>query len=213
MTRLLLIRHGESEANRNGTIAGQLDADLLEKGLQQAKITAQYIVENYKVDAVYASDLQRAYKTGKAVADLLSLPTIPDSRLREVMAGQWAGMKFGDILEQFHDDYTHWLSDIGNSRCTGGESVKELGERVVESVTEIAKKHDGETVVVATHATPIRVLQCLIEAGTLDEMKNIPWVSNCSVTELLYENGAWCFGAIGIDDHLADMRTAFPKNI
>lgn len=213
MTRLILIRHGESEANRNKIFAGHLNASLLEKGLQQAQRTAQYIFHNYRVSAVYASDLQRAYETGKAVADLFSLPVISDSRLREIMAGRWTGMKFDDILTQYAKDYTVWLHDIGNSQSTDGESVKQLGDRVMQAVTEIAQANEGKTVVVATHATPIRVLQCLVEKDSLNEMKNIPWVSNCSVTELLYENGGWTFAKVGVDEHLAQMKTTFPKNV
>lgn len=69
MTTLILIRHGESKANRDRIFAGHLDVDLQEKGLKQAKITAEYISKNYLVNRVYSSDLKRAYQTGKCVAD------------------------------------------------------------------------------------------------------------------------------------------------
>ena len=213
MTRLILIRHGTSEANLSGIFASHSDVDLLEQGLMQARLTADYVAQNYKVDAVYASDLQRAYKTGKTVADLFSLSVTPDPRLREIFAGRWEGMKFDDILARHKKEYTVWLKDIGNCVCPDGESVKQLGERVMQAITEIAQMHDGKTVVIATHATPIRVLQCLLEKGSLDEMKNVPWVSNCSVTELHYDNGAWSFAKIGADAHLADLRSTFPSNV
>ena len=77
-----------------------------------------------------------------------------------------------------------WLSDIGNAVCSGGESVKELGARVMEALTDIAKKNSGKTVAVATHATPIRAAQTLIEYGDIGYMKDVPWVSNGSVTVL-----------------------------
>ena len=60
-----MVRHGESEANRNEIFAGHFNADLEDKGLLQAQKTAEYIKENYKVDKVYSSDLKRAFKTGK----------------------------------------------------------------------------------------------------------------------------------------------------
>ena len=60
MTTVIVIRHGESEANRQGIFAGQINPDLLERGVEQAKLTAQYVADTYHVDAVYASDLQRA---------------------------------------------------------------------------------------------------------------------------------------------------------
>ena len=213
MTRLLLIRHGESEANNEGMFAGNKDVSLKERGIEQAKKTAEYISENYEVDYVYASDLKRAYKTGEVIADLLGLKVIADKRLREIYAGKWEGKKFTELEENFADDYKCWLTDIGNCICSGGESVKELGERVFKAISEIAEKNDGKTVVIATHATPIRALQCILGGYSFDQMKNIPWVSNASVTELSYENGEWNFIKIGEDGHLSTLKTTFPANV
>ena len=213
LTTLLLVRHGESEANRSGIFAGNLDADLQDRGLVQAKRSAEYIAENYKVDAVYASDLKRAYKTGKAIADRLGLSITTDSRLREIRAGEWDGKRFSDLPLLFPNDFSLWMSDIGNSACTGGESVKQLSERIMSALTDIAEQNDGKTLVIATHATPIRVAQTAMSGLPLDEMQNIPWVSNCSVTETHFEDGKWTLVKIGIDEHLADLRTSLPKNV
>ena len=213
MTRLLLIRHGESEANNEGIFAGNKDVSLKERGIEQAKKTAEYIAQNYAVDCVYASDLSRAYKTGEIIADALGLKVIADKRLREIYAGQWEGKKFTELEKNFADDYTCWLTDIGNCVCSGGESVKELGERVFKAILEIAEKNNGKTVVIATHATPIRVLQCILGGYSFDLMKNISWVSNASVTELSYENGQWSFINIGEDGHLSELKTTFPANV
>lgn len=213
MTTLLFVRHGESEANRSGIFAGHMDADLQDRGLLQADTSAQYIAQNYKVDAVYASDLKRAYKTGKTIADRLGLPVIADSRLREISAGAWDGKRFSDLPTLFPKDFALWMSDIGNSKCTGGESVKQLSERIMNAVTDIAQKNDGKTLVIATHATPVRVAQTAMSGLPLSEMQNIPWVSNCSVTEARFENGNWTLVKIGYDEHLAELRTALPKNV
>ena len=213
MTTVLLVRHGESEANRSGIFAGHLDADLQDKGVLQAQKSAEYIAENYKVDVAYASDLKRAYKTGKKIADRLGLSVITDMRLREISAGEWDGKLFSDLPHLYPEDFSLWMTDVGNSVCTGGESVKQLSERIMEVVTEIAAKNDKKTVLIATHATPIRAFQTLVATGSLAEMKNIPYVSNCSVTEAHYENGKWTLVKVGIDEHLADLRTALPKNV
>ena len=212
MTTLLLIRHGESEANREGYFAGQRDAALLEKGLLQARITAEFIKKEYDVTKIYASDLRRALDTGKALGDILGLDVIPEKRLREIYAGVWQGMKFDLIERQFESDYRIWRNDIGNCRTTDGESVRELGERVMAALSDIARDNDGKTVAVATHATPIRAVQCMIGDG-FDSMKNIPWVTNASVTEIIYENGTWSLGRVCRDEHLSDFRTSFPANV
>lgn len=213
MTTLLLIRHGESLANVEGRFAGHLDAPLSATGQTQAAITAEYIRSHYTVDAVYASDLARAFDTGKAVADRFALPTNPDSDLREIFAGDWEGAVYDDLPKQFPASFHTWLTDIGNAVCDGGESVAHLQERVLTALRRIAAGHDGQTVVIATHATPIRALQCFCEEKPLSDMKTVPWVSNASITVVECEPGALRLLEVGKDDHLGPKRTAFPKKI
>ena len=213
MTTILMVRHGESEANRNEIFAGHFDADLEDRGLKQAQKTAEYIKENYKVDKVYSSDLKRAFKTGKCISDLLGLEIFPTEKLREISAGKWDGMKFSDLQKYYKKEYDVWMQDIGNAHCPDGETVKELGERIMNELTRIAEENDGKTVVVATHATPIRAAQTFIQSGTFEEMKNVKWVSNASVTVLEYENKKWSCPRVSIDEHLADLKTALPTNV
>lgn len=212
MTTLLLIRHGESEANRQKIFAGQINPDLQPEGLLQAEMTAKYIAENYKVDKIYASDLTRAYKTGKALGDLLEMEVIPDKNLREIYAGEWEGKLFSELPENYAEDFYMWMNDMGHSRPTGGESVRELGDRIMATLTKIAEENDGKTVAVATHATPIRAVQSILQTGSVDAMSKISYVSNASVTELRYD-GEWKLVAVGMDEHLGDMRTALPTNV
>ena len=97
MTRLILIRHGESMANREDVFSGHYDVELEEKGRMQAKCTAAYVTSTYSVDKVYASDLKRAYETGKAVANILGMDVIPKRGLREIDGGQWEKVPFAEL--------------------------------------------------------------------------------------------------------------------
>ena len=128
MTRLILIRHGESMANSKDMFAGHLDIDLHPNGEKQARVTAEYIKQNFKVDKIYSSDLKRAYYTAKALADLIDMDIETNEGLREIAAGKWDGMVFKDIISIYEEDYSRWLNDIGNAKCTEGESVVHLGE-------------------------------------------------------------------------------------
>lgn len=213
MTKLLLIRHGESEANRNKIFAGHYDADLQDTGILQAQLTAEYISKNFNVDKVYTSDLKRAYKTGKALADVTNTKLIATSELREINAGKWEGMIFNEIPKVYSRDFELWYSDIGNARCTDGESVAELGERIMNFLTKIAIENDGKTIGVATHATPIRAMQTLVQTGDLNDMNSFPWVSNASVSVFNYDNGIWNVERVSIDKHLGAIRTEPPKEV
>lgn len=206
MTTLILVRHGQSETNPRGEFTGQLDVGLLPLGVIQAEKTAEFITQNYKVNAVYASDLKRAYITGEIIAQKASAEITADKRLREVNAGEWQGKKFTEIKDSFPEEWEVWLNDIGNCR-TGKESIRELGDRVCKALCEIAEKNEGKTVVIATHATPIRVATCLLGGFPVGHMKDIPWVSNASATEMQYDNGKWKIVKAGMDEHLKDLKT------
>lgn len=213
MTTVILIRHGESVANRQKVFAGHLDVDLQDKGLEQAKVTARYVADNYKIDKIYASDLLRAYKTATCLGEILHMDVIKDEKLREISAGEWEGKKFDELVVDYANDYGVWINHIGYATCTGGESVEQLGNRIMDELTKIAEENDGKTVAIGTHATPIRVAQTIIQTGSVKEMENIPWTSNASVTVLEYDDGKWSVKAVGLDEHLAEFKTVFPANV
>lgn len=211
MVKFLMIRHGQSEANLTKRFAGHWDSPATELGLAQAELAAKYVVANYRVDAIYSSDLKRAVAVGEAVARETGVQMYPDALLREIHAGQWEGRSFEEINEKF-PAYQVWRNDIGNACCDGGETVAQLQKRIIGRLEAIAKLHPNQTVVIATHATPVRVTQCYAEGRPLSEMKDIPWVSNTSVTEIDYD-GTFHIGKVGYDGYLGDAVSAMPANV
>lgn len=213
MTTLILIRHGESEANRQGIFAGQINPDLQDRGLKQAELTAKYIAENYKVDKIYSSDLIRAYKTAQSLGNILDMEIIKEPKLREIHGGKWEGMKFSELSGIYPKVYETWMNDIGNSACPEGENLRSMCVRIMDVLTEIARENDGKTVAIATHATPIRIIQTMIQKGTLNEMSAVPWVSNASVTVVEYSDNKWDIKLVSEDKHLAELITKLPDNV
>ncbi|MBE6568677.1 MAG: histidine phosphatase family protein [Ruminococcaceae bacterium] len=216
--RIILVRHGESLANVAKFFAGHTNVDLSEKGYMQAEMTVDYVLSRYTVDKIYASDLLRAYNTVRPAADRLGIDVIPDRELREIFAGEWEGRSFTNLQKTYPADYAVWMNDIGHASPTGGESVAHLWERVSAALLRIAGENPGKTVLIGTHATPIRAMQCMLSGKTPAEMKDTPWVSNASVSVVEYvpDPGektiprAVCFGE---DGHLDALKTVFPANV
>ncbi len=213
MTTIVLIRHGQSEANLGGVFAGHFNAPLSPLGHKQAELTARAVASRFHIDKIYASDLLRAYDTGKHLADILNMEIIPDKEFREIFAGEWEGMKFDDLLETYAEDFLVWRTDIGNARCTGGESSRELGERIFSRIKKIVGENDGKTVAVATHAAAIRSLMAMCSGDDFSVMRDIPFVSNASYSVLSADNGEFKFTEVSCDDHLDDLKTALPANV
>ena len=215
MTRLIIVRHGESEGNAKGEFHGQYNSDLTEKGHLQAECTAEYL-DAYPIDAIYSSDIRRAFSSAGLTAVRRGMSVIPDAELREICGGRWERMPFDKISAEYPEEYRIWREDIAHSRCPGGESVEELAARIRSALDRIAAQNDGRSLLIATHATPIRAMHCVWLGLPLWEMKNIRWVANASVTVVDYDNnGGYDVVMYGEAEHLvrAGLLTKLPKKI
>ena len=94
MTTLILIRHGQSQANITKCFAGQSDPDLTEKGKKQAEALSNWLINNYNIDSIYSSDLLRAYNTALPTAQKLKKQIIKTKQLREINAGYWQNIPY-----------------------------------------------------------------------------------------------------------------------
>ncbi len=147
MTRLLLVRHGETVWNSSRRLQGQEDIPLSERGKEQAQALASR-VQVFKPARVVTSDLQRAVETATALG---FARFCRDARLREADLGDWTGRSANDLKAQDADAYTAWRE--GRLTPPGAESFEELGERVHGALLE---QLSGGTVLVVTHGGVIR---------------------------------------------------------
>ena len=212
-TTILFIRHGQSEGNILGVFAGHSGYPLSDLGHKQAKITAEYIRKKYSVDAVYCSDLPRAFQTAEYIAKAFDLPVVTDASLREIDAGRWENKAFSDLPTLFSEAFTIWLEDLIHARCTGGESVLEVAERATNSLQCIAAANPGKCIAIVAHATTIRASLWKISGATEDAMQSLCWGSNCGISELCFSDGELQILSQNITEHLSDLVTELPKNL
>ena len=210
---LIVVRHGQSVANLEEKYAGHFNAQLTETGKIQAVKSADYVLENYKIDNIYSSDLDRAYETAKTLGDKINLEVVRMKELREIFCGEWEGQKVCEVAVKYKEDYDKWMTDIGNSRPTNGESVKDLYERIITIIEKLAKENVGKTAYIATHGTPIRAIMANASGTGVEKLAEIPWVSNASLTFVDFKDGRLVVEKAGFDDHLAELRTVLPKNV
>lgn len=209
MTTLLVIRHGQSVANLEDKFAGFSDFDLTDLGRKQAEFVASYIKERYKVDAVYASDLLRAYNTALPTARAFGLEINARKALREIYAGRWEAMTYSDINKTERDSFSLWSNDYLNAFCPEGESVKDVCVRVWEETKKIVAEHEGETIVIASHANPVWAIRELTQK-TGEKRTNDSLVANASISVIGYENGEFFEIRPNITEHLGELVTVLP---
>ncbi len=203
MTRLYLIRHGESEANRRHAFLGHGDLPLTDRGREQAAATASYLADLLP-DVIYASDLSRAYGTAEATASRLGIPILATEELREINAGVWENRAIEDIIREYPETYAVWKQNFGLSCPDGGERVADLRARAVAAVTRIAEKEAGKCVFLFSHAAYIRSFISHVMGLSLADMREIGFPPNASVTEVTYENGTFSLINYGYDAFMPD---------
>ena len=211
-TTLLIVRHGESLGNLHELFLGHTDLGLTELGERQAAALAETLRDR-RIDAVYSSDLCRARQTVTPAAELHGLSVIPSEKLREIYAGDWENQLFDDLFVYWPEERLLWKNDIGRACPPNGESVAALYARATAAFDEIAAKEAGRTVLIGTHATPVRAMTArLLGTGVLG-MQNVPWAPNASITTVVYEDGIPHLVGRADASHLAELQNEPPKKI
>lgn len=161
MTQLILIRHGETAWNIQGRYQGQTDIPLSTEGSAQARSVANRLKKE-KIDALYASDLQRAVVTAKTIAQDRGLPVVSDARLRETSFGIWEGLTRKEIQEQYDELYQERRTKFLSTRVPDGELPEEVLTRAFAAIYDIITKHPKGKVVIVSHGGALRLVLCKI---------------------------------------------------
>ncbi len=150
MTIMHLVRHGRSVWNAAGRIQGQIDIDLDEIGLQQARRIADRL-EGEPIAAIYASPLLRAKATADAIAERFNLPVTPDPRLMEYDFGVISGMTWTEVTKRHPVLADRWLEDPWAVPVAGSEGRVNFAARVMSAMQDICAQYPTENIAVVAH--------------------------------------------------------------
>lgn len=213
MTKLIVVRHGQSVSNLKKRFTGQFETPLTELGHAQAEATARYLDE-YRIDRIYASDLSRAMDTARHTAVRQGLEVISERGFREIDAGLWETREYEFLRNNYHESYSKWINDIGRAHPDGGESVLALSERVLAALDRVVSENRGKTVAVFTHATPVRMMGCKWFGLDSTDATRVPFCANASVSIVEYEDdGSFRLIQYGYDKHQGEHKTKLPKGL
>lgn len=178
MTRVYLIRHGETEGADSRRYKGHINVPLSQNGIEQIMKVADYIVgagpcacpikgqpqkvapTGNSLTAVYCSDLSRAIKSAEIIAEPHGLKPVIVKGLKERSFGVWEGMSFNEIKEQWPDAFKAWAANPLKFSPMDGECTLDVRDRVMKAFNEIVESHDGQNIAIVSHGGVIRVLLC-----------------------------------------------------
>lgn len=200
LSRLVLIRHGETAWNFDGRLQGHEDVPLNDVGRVQAHALGARL-SGEAIHALYASDLVRAFETAQRIGATTGHTVARDARLRERHLGVLQGMSKAVAEETLAEVYAGYKSDDPDYVIPGGESARQFAARVVACIDELARRHAGQCVAVVAHG------------GVLDQVyrhaAGLPLCGpraftllNASVNYLAFEAGQWRLGEWGDVSHL-----------
>lgn len=155
-TRLILVRHGQTDSNADGRFQGHLDVPLNRVGRAQARAMAERVAR-FDPARIVSSDLERAVTTAQPIADLVGIKVEQEERLREINVGSWQGLTSADIGAANPWFFAALANGEDFRRSDSGETATQAGERVASVLTDLADTYPGETSVVVGHGLALRV--------------------------------------------------------
>jgi broad specificity phosphatase PhoE len=182
VTRLFLVRHGQSAGNAEGRFGGHSPTPLSVLGKQQAELAAKALAKE-KIHAIYSSDLHRAIQTAEPLAKILDLPIIATPAFRERKVGVLEGKTFDESKAEHPKDYYALVNRNIQHVITGGESYRQLLKRATTELHEVLRSHIGENVVIFSHTGAICYLTLYLIGAINRHTKTTPWLitSNCGI--------------------------------
>jgi probable phosphoglycerate mutase len=184
LTRIVAIRHGETDWNVDTRIQGQTDIALNATGRWQAERLVDAVAEE-GIAAVYASDLARAWQTAQAVSRGSGAAVVPEPGLRERHFGIFEGYTFREIEQRWPAQSERWRKRDPHFGPEGGETLQSFFDRCIATATRLAAAHAGQTIALVAHGG---VMDCLYRAAAgIEVTAPRSWqLGNAGINRLLY---------------------------
>lgn len=201
MSRIYLIRHGETEWNKLQKTQGRSNnIPLSEEGIRQARLLAARLQEE-EIDIVFSSELVRANETARIIAEPHGIEVKTYDELAEINFGCFEGLEYSQIKEQYKEVYSLWSQSPHLANIPGGESIMELRERSMGRLNKILRENKGRNIVVVSHGITVKVLiACMlgIDLGNIHKIRQ----DNTSLNIFEYNEKGFTANVINDTCHL-----------
>jgi broad specificity phosphatase PhoE len=169
--RLILVRHGETDHNRDSITLGRADAPLNARGRAQARAVAASFIR--PPAAIYASPLARAADTARAISIATGVAVVTEPDLIEMDVGEMEHLRRAELRERYPEFLQRWLSDPADARMPGGETLREVQDRAWAAVERIRQEHADAEVVAVAHSFVIATVVCRVLNLPLAEFRRL----------------------------------------
>jgi len=188
MTRLILVRHGQTDWNKDGRVQGQLDIPLNTEGKRQIQsiIAGLAHLKGVKsIDALYSSQLSRSWETAEEIGKIFHLKVKRLRELNELNQGIWQGLLVKEIMKRYKKLYNIWRANPLATKPPKGEGIKEARERIITAVQKAVKRHNGRAVCIVTHEIASAIIKGHYKKMDINRIwENLPKNASWEVIEI-----------------------------
>ena len=206
MTAAILIRHGETDWNREQVFRGRIDVALNEVGLTQAR-AVQESLKDTEIDGIYSSPLSRAFETATIVGENRNVEVRGEEGFIDIDFGAWQGLSHQKVKEEYKDLYETWLVQPDLVTFPDGESLKEVRRRSMASLEEVIKSNPGKTLALVSHRVVLKVLLCTILGLELSHFWYLRQ-DTCAINRVEQKDGNYFLTLLNDTCHLRGMQGA-----
>lgn len=208
MTAVILIRHGETDWNREQVFRGSIDVALNEAGLTQAR-ALQESLKDTEIDEIYSSPLSRAFSTASIVGENRSVEVRVEEGFTDIDFGAWQGLSHRQVKEEYKDLYETWRTSPEVVKFPGGESLEDVRRRSMEALAGIIKNNPGKTITLVSHRVVLKVLLCTMLGLELSHFWYLRQ-DTCAINRVEHKDGNFFLTLLNDTCHLREVHGASP---
>lgn len=211
-TKIILVRHGETDWNIQKKFQGSSDIPLNERGRRQAGYAAEAL-KGEQIDAAYSSPLMRAMETGKIILGDRDIPLVPCEGLREICVGEWEGLTVDEINLRYPGKYELWRKHPSQIKFNDlqGETFEQVQYRAIRTFQRIAAANYGRTILITSHMVCLDMILLYLAGYEIDELWQHP-IANAALNIVeCGEDGIWNITAWSDESHIPEAER-YEKN-
>lgn len=209
MTKIYLVRHGQTAWNKEEIFRGRTDIPLNETGIREAELAAEHF-RGMEVHAIYSSPLLRAFQTAEKIATVCHCKVIPLQGIIDMSFGVWEGQSLQAVREGDRERYRQWKEEPHRVQIPGGETLDEVRHRSMAALEKIVESHPARTVILVSHRVVNKVILC----GILGLDNSHFWQigqDTTAINLIQYKNGRYILSFMNETCHLKPLESLHKK--
>jgi broad specificity phosphatase PhoE len=159
MTKVYLVRHGQTAWNLEEVFRGRMDIPLDDTGKKEVHLAGEALKDE-TIHAVYSSPLSRSMETAENIVKFQDIKVTPLDAIIDISYGDWEGVRLDEVREKYPDLYTRWLREPHKVTFPNGESLEQVRTRTMAAINKLIEKHQNETIALVAHRVPNKVICC-----------------------------------------------------